>query len=142
MNARKQMDEDYKKWFESYFRHPELIGDDAELEDCWNTCAELKGATMTTIKHDDDFSAPVERDDRLTILARLKICLEVLTIRSGHAHTAHEKQLSTGRIVTGKLLRPTSCWNLTISEIALSSTARSCSALIWPLAFCSRASSR
>lgn len=31
----------------------------------------------------------------LTFINRLKICLEVLTIRSGHKHTAHEKQLST-----------------------------------------------
>lgn len=32
---------------------------------------------------------------KLTILNRLKICFEVLTTRSGHAHTAQEKQLST-----------------------------------------------
>ena len=31
---------------------------------------------------------------KLTILKRLKICFEVLTIRSDHAHTAQEKQLS------------------------------------------------
>ena len=50
---------------------------------------------MTTIKHDTASSAPVGGDVRLTILARLKICFEVLTIRSGHAHTAQIKQLST-----------------------------------------------
>jgi hypothetical protein len=32
---------------------------------------------------------------KLTFINRLKICFEVLTIRSGHAHVAHEKQLST-----------------------------------------------
>lgn len=32
---------------------------------------------------------------RLTILNRLKICFEILTVRSGHAHIANEKQLST-----------------------------------------------
>lgn len=32
---------------------------------------------------------------KLTILNRLKICFEVLTIRSGHKHTAQEKNLST-----------------------------------------------
>ena len=31
---------------------------------------------------------------KLTIWNRIKICWEVLTIRSGHAHTAQEKQLS------------------------------------------------
>lgn len=31
---------------------------------------------------------------RLTILNRLKLCFEILTIRSGHKHSAHEKQLS------------------------------------------------
>ena len=31
---------------------------------------------------------------KLTILNRLKICFEVLTIKSGHEHTAQEKQLS------------------------------------------------
>ena len=40
------------------------------------------------------------------------------------------------------LCRPTSCWNLTISAMALSSTLRSCAAVISPRAFCSRASSR
>lgn len=34
---------------------------------------------------------------KLTILNRLKICLEVLTVRSGHPHTAREKDLSTFR---------------------------------------------
>jgi len=32
---------------------------------------------------------------KLTLLNRLRLCLEILTIRSGHAHTAKEKQLST-----------------------------------------------
>lgn len=32
---------------------------------------------------------------KLTIINRLKIAFEVLTIRSGHRHTAQEKQLST-----------------------------------------------
>ena len=32
---------------------------------------------------------------KLTIINRLKICFEVLTIRSGHKHTAQEKILST-----------------------------------------------
>lgn len=31
---------------------------------------------------------------KLTILNRLKICFEILTIRSGHNHCANEKQLS------------------------------------------------
>ena len=31
---------------------------------------------------------------KLTILKRLKICFEVMFIRSGHGHTAQEKQLS------------------------------------------------
>jgi hypothetical protein len=31
---------------------------------------------------------------KLTFLNRIKICWETLTIRSGHAHTAQEKQLS------------------------------------------------
>jgi len=31
----------------------------------------------------------------LTFLNRIKICFEVLTIRSGHKHTAQEKILST-----------------------------------------------
>ena len=30
----------------------------------------------------------------LTVWNRIKICWEVLTIRSGHAHPAQEKQLS------------------------------------------------
>ena len=37
----------------------------------------------------------VEVDMKLTIINRLKICFEVLTIRSGHKHTAQEKILST-----------------------------------------------
>jgi hypothetical protein len=32
---------------------------------------------------------------KLTIRNRLKLCWEILTIRSGHAHTAQEKILST-----------------------------------------------
>lgn len=32
---------------------------------------------------------------KLTIRNRIKLCFEILTIRSGHAHTAQEKQLST-----------------------------------------------
>ena len=32
---------------------------------------------------------------KLTLINRLKICFEVLTIRSGHKHTAQEKSLST-----------------------------------------------
>ena len=32
---------------------------------------------------------------KLSIINRLKICWEVLTVTSGHAHTAQEKQLST-----------------------------------------------
>ena len=31
---------------------------------------------------------------KLTISNRIKICFEVMTSRSGHAHTAQEKQLS------------------------------------------------
>lgn len=31
---------------------------------------------------------------KLTIFNKLKICFEVLTVRSGHAHAAQEKQLS------------------------------------------------
>ena len=34
---------------------------------------------------------------KLTIANRLKLCFEVLTIRSGHKHTAQEKGLSTFR---------------------------------------------
>jgi hypothetical protein len=30
----------------------------------------------------------------LTFKNRLKLCIEILTIRSGHRHPAHEKQLS------------------------------------------------
>lgn len=32
---------------------------------------------------------------KLTLINRLKICWEVLTIRSGHGHAAQEKILST-----------------------------------------------
>ena len=32
---------------------------------------------------------------KLTLLNRLKLCLEILTTQSGHKHTAVEKQLST-----------------------------------------------
>lgn len=32
---------------------------------------------------------------KLTLKTRLMLCWEVLTTRSGHAHTAQEKQLST-----------------------------------------------
>lgn len=32
---------------------------------------------------------------RLTIFVRLKLCWEILTATSGHAHAAQEKQLST-----------------------------------------------
>lgn len=32
---------------------------------------------------------------RLTLKNRLMLCWEILTTRSGHAHTAQEKQLST-----------------------------------------------
>lgn len=32
---------------------------------------------------------------KLTIMNRIKLCFEILTIRSGHSHTAQEKQLST-----------------------------------------------
>jgi hypothetical protein len=32
---------------------------------------------------------------KLTLLNRLKLCFEILTIRSGHSHTANEKILST-----------------------------------------------
>lgn len=31
----------------------------------------------------------------LTLRNRLKLCFEILTVRSGHKHTAQEKQLST-----------------------------------------------
>ena len=32
---------------------------------------------------------------RLTLSKRLKLCFEILTVRSGHGHFAQEKQLST-----------------------------------------------
>lgn len=32
---------------------------------------------------------------KLTLIKRLKLCFEILTIRSGHKHPAQEKQLST-----------------------------------------------
>lgn len=32
---------------------------------------------------------------KLTIINRLKLCWEILTVRSGHNHSAQEKQLST-----------------------------------------------
>ncbi|HBA1511074.1 hypothetical protein I5420_08080 [Citrobacter koseri] len=32
---------------------------------------------------------------KLTLINRLKLCWEILTVKSGHAHTAQEKQLST-----------------------------------------------
>ena len=32
---------------------------------------------------------------KLTIINRLKLCWEILTVRSGHSHSAQEKQLST-----------------------------------------------
>ncbi len=32
---------------------------------------------------------------KLTLINRLKLCLEIMTIRSGHKHTAQEKSLST-----------------------------------------------
>ena len=32
---------------------------------------------------------------KLTFINRLKICWEVLTVTSGHKHSAQEKQLST-----------------------------------------------
>lgn len=32
---------------------------------------------------------------KLTIINRLKLCWEILTVRSGHKHSAQEKQLST-----------------------------------------------
>ena len=32
---------------------------------------------------------------KLTLINRLKLCLEILTVRSGHKHSAQEKQLST-----------------------------------------------
>ena len=43
---------------------------------------------------------------KLTIMNRLKLCLEILTIKSSHIHTAQEKQLSTfqrgvTRVVSG-----------------------------------------
>lgn len=31
---------------------------------------------------------------KLTLLNRLRLCFEIMTIRSGHKHTAYEKQLS------------------------------------------------
>lgn len=31
---------------------------------------------------------------RLTVINRLKLCWEIITARSGHAHLAQEKQLS------------------------------------------------
>jgi hypothetical protein len=34
---------------------------------------------------------------KLTIANRLKLCFEILTIRSGHRHSAQEKCLSTFR---------------------------------------------
>ena len=32
---------------------------------------------------------------KLTFINRLRLCFEILTVRSGHAHSAQEKQLST-----------------------------------------------
>jgi len=32
---------------------------------------------------------------KLTVFKRLKLCFEIITIRSGHSHTAQEKELST-----------------------------------------------
>ena len=32
---------------------------------------------------------------KLTLLVRLKLCWEILTVRSGHKHSAFEKNLST-----------------------------------------------
>ena len=32
---------------------------------------------------------------KLTFLNRIRLCLEILTVKSGHAHSAQEKQLST-----------------------------------------------
>jgi hypothetical protein len=32
---------------------------------------------------------------KMTFLFRLKLCYEILTIKSGHKHSAQEKQLST-----------------------------------------------
>lgn len=32
---------------------------------------------------------------KLTLKNRLKLCFEILTVRSGHSHKAQEKQLST-----------------------------------------------
>lgn len=32
---------------------------------------------------------------KLTIINRLKLCFEILTVRSGHSHCAQEKMLST-----------------------------------------------
>ena len=32
---------------------------------------------------------------KLTIRNRLKLCWEIITMRSGHRHAAHEKNLST-----------------------------------------------
>ena len=37
----------------------------------------------------------IENKMKLTIINRLRLCWEILTIKSGHAHTAQEKQLST-----------------------------------------------
>ena len=32
---------------------------------------------------------------KLTFLNRIRLCIEILTAKSGHAHSAQEKQLST-----------------------------------------------
>ena len=32
---------------------------------------------------------------KLTFINRLRLCFEILTVRSSHAHSAQEKQLST-----------------------------------------------
>ena len=32
---------------------------------------------------------------KLTFINRLRLCFEILTVKSGHAHAAQEKQLST-----------------------------------------------
>ena len=32
---------------------------------------------------------------KLTLIVRLKLCWEILTVRSGHKHSAFEKNLST-----------------------------------------------
>ncbi|STB30301.1 Uncharacterised protein [Citrobacter koseri] len=34
---------------------------------------------------------------KLTLINRLKLCWEILTVKSGHAHFAQEKQLSIFR---------------------------------------------